>query len=111
MVAWLPGSLAREEAHYIESELEETLRRDLPELTAVVVSAGGDSAHSLLKDKSGKGFLGAANDAGEGVLREGTSVVLRLSTLGAYVVGGQRPPGFDRWPDVKKLVIGMVDGR
>ncbi len=75
------------------------------------LNAGADSARSLLKDKSGEGFLGAAKDAGESVLREGTSVVLGLSTLGAYTVGGQRPPGFDRWPDVKKLVIGMVDGK
>ncbi len=75
------------------------------------LNAGADSARSLLKDKSGEGIVGAAKDAGEGVLREGTSVVLGLSTLGAYAVGGQRPPGFDRWPDVKKLVIGMVDGK
>ncbi len=34
-----------------------------------------------------------------------------LSTLGAYAVGAQKPPGFDRWPDAKKLVIGMVDGK
>jgi len=40
VVARLPGSLALEGAHRIESELEEALRRELPELSAVVARVG-----------------------------------------------------------------------
>ncbi len=40
VVARLPGSLPLEEAHRIESDLEEALRRELPELSAVVARVG-----------------------------------------------------------------------
>jgi len=40
VVVRLPGSLALEEAHRIESELEKARRRELPELSAVVARIG-----------------------------------------------------------------------
>jgi len=73
------------------------------------LNASADAARTLLKDKSGDGFLGAAKDAGEGVLREGTSVVLGLSTLGAYAVGGQIPPGSDKQLSVPETAAQAVD--